>query len=53
MLEIETLGPLARVAPGRTVEHTEEWQLFKDVPQDLSEAAIETNIRPLIEAARK
>jgi hypothetical protein len=53
MLEIETLGPLARIAPGEAVEHLETWQLFKDVPADLSEAAIEANIKPLIAAARK
>jgi hypothetical protein len=53
MLELETLGPLAKVAPGKAVEHTETWQLFKDIPEDLSEAAIEANIRPLVEAARK
>jgi hypothetical protein len=31
MLEIETLGPLAKVAPGATVEHIERWSLHKNV----------------------
>jgi hypothetical protein len=28
MLEMESLSPLALVAPGASVEHTEEWELF-------------------------
>ncbi len=29
MLEIETLSPLTRLAPGERLEHTEEWFLYK------------------------
>jgi hypothetical protein len=29
-LELETLGPLAEVAPGATVEHVERWSLHKN-----------------------
>ncbi|MBE7558267.1 hypothetical protein HS125_04720 [bacterium] len=29
MLEIETLSPLTRLAPGACLEHTEEWFLYK------------------------
>ncbi len=29
MLEVETLGPLERVAPEQTIIHTEDWWLFK------------------------
>ncbi len=32
MLEIETLGPLTRLAPGQAVEHTETWELVGNVP---------------------
>jgi hypothetical protein len=32
MLELETLGPLTALLPGATVEHTEDWWLFRDVP---------------------
>jgi hypothetical protein len=28
MLEVETLGPIARVAPGHSAEHVEHWGLF-------------------------
>ncbi|MEP6716437.1 MAG: hypothetical protein ABJC09_12775 [Terriglobia bacterium] len=31
MLEIETLGPLAEVAPGDWLEHTERWSLHRDI----------------------
>ena len=53
MLEIESLGPLARLAPGRAAEHTERWWLFKDIPGETSDAAIDANIRPRVEAAMK
>ena len=31
VLELETLGPLTRLAPGETVEHIERWSLHKNV----------------------
>lgn len=41
-LEAETLSPLYLVAPGETIEHTEEWSLFGNVkkPAKNDEAAI-------------
>ena len=36
MLEIETLGPLRKLAPGQSTEHTEKWRLLGDVPQPAS-----------------
>jgi hypothetical protein len=30
-LELETLGPLTKLAPGATVEHIERWSLRKNV----------------------
>lgn len=53
MLEVESLGPLTRIAPGHSVEHTEQWWLFKNIPNDTSDAAIDANIRPLVEAVLK
>ena len=32
MLEVETLGPLTKLAPGGTLEVVEEWELYADVP---------------------
>ncbi|MEN6608732.1 MAG: hypothetical protein ABFD60_15905 [Bryobacteraceae bacterium] len=31
-LEIETLGPMTKIAPGASVEHVEKWNLYKNVP---------------------
>jgi hypothetical protein len=31
MLELETLGPLAKMAPGSSVEHIERWSLHKNI----------------------
>ena len=53
MLEVESLGPLERIAPGKSIEHTERWWLFKNIPNDTADAAIDANIRPRIEAAMK
>ncbi len=44
MLEIETLGPLALLAPGAEVEHAIAWELFESIPTprcDADVAAIE------------
>ncbi|HTM49128.1 MAG TPA: hypothetical protein VL285_10620, partial [Bryobacteraceae bacterium] len=30
-LELETLGPLERLAPGESLTHVERWRLFRDV----------------------
>lgn len=30
-LELETLAPIAKLAPGQCVEHVERWQVFEDV----------------------
>jgi hypothetical protein len=48
-LEIESLGPLQRVAPGKTIEQVEKWGLIKGVPNETSDAAIDANIRPRVE----
>lgn len=47
MLELETLGPLGRIAPGAAVEHVERWYLFRASlgPDD---AALETGLAPLL-----
>jgi hypothetical protein len=49
MLEVESLAPLATLAPGARVEHVEQWQLFADVPPLKSAADVETHVRPLVE----
>ena len=46
MLELETLGPLARLAPGAIVEHTERW-LLGEGPGVADEAALEQAVNAL------
>jgi len=48
MLEVETLGPMTQLAPGESVEHTEEWNLFHAEVSD-DEAAIGRTLLPLIQ----
>jgi len=47
MLEVESLGPLTKLAPGGSVEHIEAWSLHKIVV-DGSEAGIERKVETLI-----
>lgn len=43
MLEMESISPLKKTAPGETLEHTEHWSLFSGVtaPDSRDEAAME------------
>ncbi len=50
MLELETLSPLVRLAPGATLEHREAWFLFEGVRLGESEASIEAALAPLLAA---
>jgi hypothetical protein len=45
MLEIESLGPMIKLAPGQTVEHTEHWELIGNVQRFEDEAGIDRNVR--------
>ncbi|HRP32380.1 MAG TPA: hypothetical protein PKV73_10830 [Agriterribacter sp.] len=45
-LEIETLGPLTKLAPGDKVEHTEHWLLAKATPDETDES-IDANVLPI------
>ena len=51
MLEVETLGPLVRLAPGASVEHVEDWFLFDGVSEPKNDADVDANVRPRVEAA--
>ena len=48
ILEVETLGPLATLAPGEKTEHTEIWSLFSGVGPIGDEASIATSLLPLL-----
>ena len=52
MLELETLGPLQRLAPGDVVEHVEHWFLFHGVEAGEDEESVERAVLPLVAAAR-
>lgn len=50
-LEIETLGPLTKVPPGKTTEQVEHWSLHRNVRlTDLTDDAIDAAILPLLRA---
>jgi hypothetical protein len=51
-LEIETLGPLNKVLPGKTAEQVEHWSLHRDVHiTALTDDAIDSAILPLVRPA--
>lgn len=52
MLEIESLSPLRKVAPGQKVSHTEKWYLIGSPPQppSLKQRDFEGWLRPLLES---
>ena len=56
-LEVETLGPLQKIAPGGIVEHIERWFLFREVKAaaaaPLSEETIEKVVLPLVAEAKE
>ena len=51
ILEMETLAPLAALAPGASAEHTEDWFLFGEVPPPASDADIDRTILPRLEGS--
>jgi hypothetical protein len=53
MLELETLAPLVRLAPGDVAAHEEWWELYKDVDLAFSEADIKARVQPLAAGRRR
>jgi hypothetical protein len=53
MLEVETLGPLARLEPGAAIEHVEQWFLFRDVPVPEDDADVDRHVLPKVRAANE
>ncbi len=48
-LELETLGPLVNLAPGKSVAHTERWTLHRDVHVPAwTDAALDRILAPLV-----
>jgi hypothetical protein len=46
MLEVETLGPLVRLAPGESIELQEQWELHPNVGDVTDEASIDAKVSP-------
>lgn len=53
MLEIESLGPLKKLAPGESVSHTEKWHLFGEIPEphSLQEPELAAWLAPYLKQA--
>jgi hypothetical protein len=50
-LEVETLGPLTNVAPGKAVELVEDWALFRNVKLNaVTDEELDHTILPLVES---
>lgn len=49
-LELETLGPMTDVAPGETIEHREDWTLFRGVTVgEWTDAGIDAALGPMMQ----
>ena len=49
MLEMETVGELATLAPGQSAQLVESWEIFGNVPNVCTEADVDRVIRPLVQ----
>jgi len=52
MLEIETLGVFASIAPGQSVEHKETWSLFDNVPAPQNDRDVDRHVLPKVKAVK-
>jgi len=50
-MEVETLGPMHRLAPGESALHVEKWYLFPNVDIGTTEATLDAAITPLLSLA--
>ena len=46
-IELETLGPVGRLAPGESITHTETWELYADVDSPIDEDAAQEIVERL------
>ncbi|MBO5733737.1 MAG: hypothetical protein J6R66_02440, partial [Clostridia bacterium] len=47
-LEMETLGEIAEIAPGATVEHCESWALYKESEPEFDENKIDELVKKYV-----
>lgn len=52
-LEVESLGPLVTLEPGESVDHEENWYLFKGVTIGTTDDAIDTAMTPLLQQSAR
>jgi len=50
MLELESLGPVVKLAPGATVTHVEDWYLLDNVNFDDTDDSIDANVLPKVKS---
>lgn len=50
-IELETLGPLVRLAPGGVAEHVEQWELFGNVDVGGTEDTLAAALAPILKPA--
>ncbi len=50
MIELETLGPLVKLAPGRTSTHVEFWGVLDGLPKPDTDAAFAKSLAPAVKA---
>jgi hypothetical protein len=51
-VEVESLGPLERLAPGASADHVERWHLFDGVDIGATDASTDAAMAPLVAVAR-
>lgn len=47
-MEVESLGPLVNLEPGKSVSHVENWYLFKGVDAGKDDDSLEAALKPLL-----
>lgn len=52
-LEVESLSPLHRIAPGESASHTENWHFVRGVETPQTEEDVRQNIIPILEALKR
>ncbi len=52
MLELETLGPLQTVQPQASIQHVEDWFLFRDVSTPNNDDDVDANVLPRVREAQ-
>jgi hypothetical protein len=52
MLELESLGPFAKIEPGQSVEHRETWLLFDSVPAPQNDRDVDRHVLAKVRRAK-